>query len=535
MSTISLYKHQKECVESKKGLPKSLINIWCGGGKTRIIVYSIFDDDCQVNVIVFPSLGLINQFNNDYILCEDFMDYFKEYHCLSVCSDSESKLKIKTDIIRYTTKESIIKRFIKIDGKKLFTVTYQSLEMFMNIIVETKTTVNRLYYDEAHHILGSNFQNIVFKNDKLNELIEKTEFYTATPDNKNGITMYDRENPENSDCGPIAYEYLFYQAVEDGISKDFTMKLMLYPKNDEDMYINLFKSIFRECFSGKYDYWNILTFHNMVEEKDDMATVNQLSKKEKLFKECFLEVIEEYPEMKSIYSVDNVFLKGVGSKTKKREDIIKGFDKPVKGRIYLLASCKTLGEGIDTKYANMEIPINPGGSVVYEQQKLGRITRNPGGNNPNGIVLIPCWIDMEEYEGLDKYERDEMIRQELHEGGNFNTFLNVMSAYKHQCDPELWELCLKYPNMYSPKEIKDNLDKQGFKVNESKGDLIENVNHIVDKDLSDLVGESDEETIQNIVSTGKQIEIHSQDKDLPIITYGSETDEEPIRLFNDEK
>ena len=537
MSTISLYKHQKECVESKKGLPKSLINIWCGGGKTRIIVYSIFDDDCQVNVIVFPSLGLINQFNNDYILCEDFMDYFKEYHCLSVCSDSESKLKIKTDIIRYTTKESIIKRFIKIDGKKLFTVTYQSLEMFMNIIVETKTTVNRLYYDEAHHILGSNFQNIVFKNDKLNELIEKTEFYTATPDNKNGITMYDRENPENSDCGPIAYEYLFYQAVEDGISKDFTMKLMLYPKNDEDMYINLFKSIFRECFSGKYDYWNILTFHNMVEEKDDMATVNQLSKKEKLFKECFLEIIEDYPEMKSIYSVDNVFLKGVGSKTKKREDIIKGFDKPVKGRIYLLASCKTLGEGIDTKYANMEIPINPGGSVVYEQQKLGRITRNSGGNNPNGIVLIPCWIDMEKYEGLNKYERDEMIRQELHEGGNFNTFLNVMSAYKHQCDPELWELCLKYPNMYSPKEIKDNLDKQGFKVDESKGDLIENVNHIVDKDLSDLVGESDEETIQNIVSTGKQIEIHSQDKDLPIITYGSSSssDEEPIRLFKDEK
>lgn len=532
---ISLYPHQEKCIDSKKGLPKSLINIWCGGGKTRIIVYSIFDDNQPVNVIVFPSLGLINQFNNDYILCEDFMDYFKEYQCLSVCSDSESKLKIKTDIIRYTTKESIIKSYLKKAGKKLFTVTYQSLEMFMDIIVEAETTINRLYYDEAHHILGSNIQNIVFKNDKLNALIEKTEFYTATPDNKNGITMYDRENPGNSDCGPIAYEYLFYQAVEDGISKDFTMKLMLYPKNDVDMYINLFESIFRECFSGDYDYWNILTFHNMVEEKDDMATVNQLSKKEKLFKNCFLKVIEEYPDKKSIYSVDNVSLKGVGSKTRDKEGIIADFDKREEGRIYLLASCKTLGEGIDTKYANMEIPINPGGSVVYEQQKLGRITRNPGGNQKNGIVLIPCWIDMDDYEGLDAIERDDMIRQELHEGGNFNTFLNVMSAYKNQCDPELWELCLKYPKMYSPKEIIDNLDKQGFKVDESKGDLIQNVNHIVDKDLSELVGETDEETIQNIVSTGKQVEIHSQDKDLPIITYGSSSDEEPIRLFKDEE
>ena len=535
---IPLYKHQLECILKKKGLSKSLINIWCGGGKTRIIVYSIFEDGQEVNIIVFPSLGLINQFNNDYILCEDFMDYFKEYNCLSVCSDSESKLKIKTDLIRYTTKESIIKSSIKKKGKKLFTVTYQSLEMFMKIIVETGTTINRLYYDEAHHILGHNIQNIVFKNDELNELIEKTEYYTATPDNKNGITMYDRENPENSDCGPIAYEYLFYQAVEDKISKDFTMKLMLYPKTKEDMFINLFKSIFRECFTGEYDYWNILTFHSMVEEKDDMATVNQLSKKEKLFKKCFLEVIEEFPEMKSIYSVDNVFLKGVGSKTKGREEILADFDMPeiefkkwresresmgkdliypkkrggwFPGRICLIASCKTLGEGIDTKYANMEIPINPGGSVIYEQQKLGRITRNPGGNQKNGIVLIPCWIDMDKYEGLDAIERDDMIRQELHEGGNFNTFLNVMSAYKNQCDPELWELCLKYPKMYSPKEIKDNLDKQGFKIDDSKGDLIENVNHILDKDISDLVGENDEETIQNIVSTGKQVEIHSQD------------------------
>jgi ribosomal RNA-processing protein 8 len=532
---IPLYKHQKECVGSKKNLPKSLINIWCGGGKTRIIVYSIFDDNQEVNIIVFPSLGLINQFNNDYILCEDFMDYFKEYNCLSVCSDSESKLKIKTDLIRYTTNESIIKSYLKKVGKKLFTVTYQSLEMFMKIMVDNGTTINRLYYDEAHHILGHNIQNIVFKNDELNELIEKTEFYTATPDNKNGITMYDRENPENSDCGPIVYEYLFYQAVEDKISKDFTMKLMLYPKTEEDMFINLFKSIFIECFTGDYDYWNILTFHSMVEEKDDMATVNKLSKEENLFKKCFLEVIEEFPEMKSIYSVENVFLKGVGSKTRGREGIIEDFDKPEKGRIYLIASCKTLGEGIDTKYANMEIPINPGGSVVYEQQKLGRITRNPGKNNPNGIVLIPCWIDMEKYEGLDKYERDDMIRQELQEGGNFNTFLNVMSAYKNQCDPELWELCLKYPKMYSPKEIKDNLDKQGYKIDESKGDLIQNVNHIIGEDVSELVGKSDEETIQNIVSKGKQVEIHSQDKDLPIITYGSNTDEEPIRLFKDEE
>jgi hypothetical protein len=112
---IHLYPHQKECILKKKDLPKSLINIWCGGGKTRIIVYSIFDDDQEINVIVFPSLGLINQFNNDYILSEDFMEYFKEYDCISVCSDTDKKLvkPIKIDKacfpnIRYTTDKRII-------------------------------------------------------------------------------------------------------------------------------------------------------------------------------------------------------------------------------------------------------------------------------------------------------------------------------------------------------------------------------------------------------------------------------------------
>ena len=81
-----------------------------------------------------------------------------------------------------------------------------------------------------------------------------------------------------------------------------------------------------------------------------------------------------------------------------------------------------------------------------------------------------------------------------------------------------------------------NGEKQGFNIDESKGDLIQNVNYIVGEDMMYLEGETDEETLESISKAfHKQVEIHSQDKDLPIITYGSETDEEPIRLFKDEK
>ena len=51
---IQLYKHQEECVLAKKDKEKCLNNLWCGSGKTRIIVYSIFEDGLELNVIVFP-------------------------------------------------------------------------------------------------------------------------------------------------------------------------------------------------------------------------------------------------------------------------------------------------------------------------------------------------------------------------------------------------------------------------------------------------------------------------------------------------
>ena len=61
-----LYKHQIEAINAKAKYKKCLVNMWCGTGKTRTFTVSIFNDEKNLNVIVFPSLGLINQYNNDY-------------------------------------------------------------------------------------------------------------------------------------------------------------------------------------------------------------------------------------------------------------------------------------------------------------------------------------------------------------------------------------------------------------------------------------------------------------------------------------
>ena len=189
-----------------------------------------------------------------------------------------------------------------------------------------------------------------------------------------------------------------------------------------------------------------------------------------MVKKLFIKIQnEEFLHTKELYSVDNIILKGVHSKTPTRQQIIEEFDRKVEGRIYILSSCGILNEGIDTKWANMGVPINPTKSIVKESQRIGRLVRIPDENMPPAIILIPCEVDITKYSSMDTAEqRDQMIREELSECGNFNTALNVISAFKYQYDPDLFEMCLKYPNMYAPKEVKDNLEKQGLVVEESK-------------------------------------------------------------------
>jgi len=545
-----LYKHQQKAINQQKDIKKCLVNMWCGTGKTRTFTISLFINDKPNNVIVFPSLGLINQYCNDYILSryEPFQSQFAKYKCLAFCSDDESKLKIKTDKIQYTTSEQTLNKFLKKCGQKITVVTYQSFEKFINMCISRNTHIDNLVFDEAHHIVGDKIQNIVFNNDVLDKIVDKTRYYTATPINKNRIIMYDRENPENSDCGQLAYEYLYYQAVEDKICKDFETHISLYRQKPEysNKYQPIFESIIRACLSGKYKYWNVLTYHSYVNESDktneEGSFVKEFAspKNQTLVKKLFTRIQkEEFSHTTSIYSVDKIILKGVHSKTQNRQSIIADFDQKVEGRIYILSSCGILNEGIDTKWANMGVPINPSQSIVKESQRIGRLVRIPEPGMPPATILIPCMVDATKYSSMDTAEsKHQMILNELSESGNFKTALNVISAFKYQYDPDLYEMCLKYPNMYAPQEIKDNLKSQGLIVEESKGILVDNIRYICEKenitlDIKEYVCDKEGDILNDIAEQcDKTIEIHTQSYD-DTVKYINEdaVDEEPLRLF----
>jgi len=543
-----LYLHQKEAIKLQQPYKKCLINMWCGTGKTRTFTVDLLDDCKKRNVIVFPSLGLINQYCNDYALSseEPFKSGFDKLKCLSFCSDNDDKLKTRGEII-FTTCENKLKRFFKKSGNKTVLVTYQSFENFINICIDNHIKIDKLIFDEAHHIVGDKIQSIVFNNQELENIVEQTRYYTATPVNKNGITMYDRDDPENSDCGPLAYEYLYYQAIEDKVCKSFETQISLHTQKPEykTKYQPVFESIIRACLSGKYDYWNILTYHSLVNESEDMSdTISFVKdfaskKNQKLVKKLFTKIQnEEFPHTKVVYSVENVILKGLYTGAKNINIILEDFDQKVPGRIYILSSCGMLNEGIDTKWANMGVPINPTKSIVKESQRIGRLVRLPEKDMPPAIILIPCEVDIAKYSSLDTPEkRDQMIREELSECGNFNTALNVISAFKYQYDPDLFEMCLRYPNMYAPKEVKDNLEKQGLIVEESQGNLLDNIKYVCEKERIELDIDGDgignKELLKLVAEKcDKTIEIHTQNHDEPIKYVNEEsTDEEPLRLF----
>ena len=267
---IPLRGYQEKCIERKRSFSESLIKMWCGTGKTRIFTTSIFEFACLLNVIVFPSLGLINQYNTDYVADTNFEEYWSEYEILSFCSATEPGKKKNFKKITYTAREQKLKTFLKKKGKKLITVTYQSFQKFVEIIKETQNRINYLIYDEAHHTVGSQIQNVVYKDDGFKQLVDRTEYYTATSINRNGIIMYDRDEPEKSDCGPLAFEYNKAHAETDGYSRKYDVVLDLSVKqtNTENKYHHIFASIIRTCLSGEYNYWNVLTFHAGVNDSE---------------------------------------------------------------------------------------------------------------------------------------------------------------------------------------------------------------------------------------------------------------------------
>ena len=485
---------------------KCLVKMFCGTGKSLLMRKCKSIVDKNLVVFVFPSLSLIDQFYRYYF-------HGDKSNLLRISSESKSKS---------TTDPDEIKSFLSLVINKIICVTYQSFNTLLDNLDGIKIDV--CIFDEAHHAVGETYQRLIFENDSC----EKQIFFTATPKNANGIIMYERGREDEGMCGKLVYDYPYLKGVEKGYLNPFEIRIDMYTENNNK---SIYECIARAILESKNN--RVLTFHADVNTDRDKSVTNFVDEVE--FRRVFQELQErEYPTQK-YRKITMIGLSAVMS-VDKRDKWLKKFDKTKSNEVIIISSCETIGEGIDTKNANMCVFVDPKSSFVKIIQNIGRIVRkDPKVDKPKSTILIPCWVDKTKYLECngDKEKCDEVIRSEMSEGGNFNGILNVCSALKQE-DEDLYDICLHYPDTYSPQEIRSNLEKQGYVIDDSgEGYLRDTLEYLLETELDEDEFDTHEELIMNLAEDNDIcIEVHTNSLENPIEKYNSECkSKETIRMY----
>ena len=323
--------------------------------------------------------------------------------------------------------------------------------------------------DEAHHVSSETYFPLFLENPN----IQKVCFFTATP--------------KKVDYGSIAYEYPYLRGVAEGYLNAFEIRVDLV---GEDTNRILYESIARAYFTTGNN--RILTFHADVNTDSPTSVRNFVNPTE--IHKAFEHISKEFGK-----PTPTVHVRGFYSemKAKERRQLLNVFD--ASQDVFLLCSCETMGEGVDTKNANMCVFVDPKSSFVKIIQNIGRIVRKQFGvDKPHSTILLPIYIQKEKYEACTTVEEcDARIREDMSKGGDFTPILNVLSALRQE-DEDLYEICLHYPNEYSPQEIEENLRRQGYTIGE----------------------EVDIDEVWEKVEEGAQLDVHSNSLEEPIVSHG---------------
>jgi superfamily II DNA or RNA helicase len=377
--------------------PKCLVKMFCGSGKSLLMSNVVSHLNNDLSVFVFPSLSLVDQFYTDYL-------YKNKQNVLRISSDANS-----------TTNPKKIMIFLNKNIKKIICTTYQSLKILLNNLKGHKIGV--CCFDEAHHSVGKTYQKYIFDS----KYIKKQIFFTATPNNANGIVMQvpvitvtETGEPEpdmEGNCGKLTYDYSYKRGVEEGYLNKFEVKYDILCSETKTNRI-IYESIARAILTTGNN--RVLTFHSKI-SKLDSSVYNFTN--EKKFIDAFRYIIKtEFPDKNHLYTSIKMIGLDAKIKQKKRRETLNLLDTCVENEIVVICSCRTIGEGIDTKNANMCVFVDPKSSLVEILQNIGRVVRKQiDVDKPASTVLIPYWLDdtSDEYTEYKGYEdEDSTIRDE---------------------------------------------------------------------------------------------------------------------------
>ena len=279
---------------------KCIVKMFCGTGKSLLMRKCKYAQNQKLVVYVFPSLGLIKQFCEEYFIKAGYKSPFK------ISSEDDS-----------TTDPMLIQTEILKEENKIICVTYQSYKTLLDNIGSNKIDV--CIYDEAHHAVGQTYQNLIFVNNE--NTCKKQIFFTATPKNANGIVMYDLNNIESGMCGKLVYDYSYLRGLNENYLNPFQIRVDMYTSNTNK---SVFESIARTILvSGNS---RVLTFHADVNTDRDASVKNFVNETE-FIKSFYKVLLEEFPEKNGIYTQIKMIALDASIEPNKRKKILKEFDK----------------------------------------------------------------------------------------------------------------------------------------------------------------------------------------------------------------
>ena len=193
--TLNLYRHQREAVEACVGASRGMIKMFCGTGKTRVMLGVIAAaEQVSVTLVVFPRIVLLEQFRADYISKSDWMPLVSTFF---VSSEDESIEAAMLAVTSAGTKRVVV------------CVTYASLGKLVDTMCATGQLPGLLVFDEAHHCVADRVFEVITEQLAGTRIL----YFTATP------------VPQMLDAvdtfGEVLFEYSYADGVADGVLKPF--------------------------------------------------------------------------------------------------------------------------------------------------------------------------------------------------------------------------------------------------------------------------------------------------------------------------
>jgi superfamily II DNA or RNA helicase/5-methylcytosine-specific restriction endonuclease McrA len=433
--------------------------IFCGCGKSEKEIDIMKKYTTNYSILLLSSIQLFNQFRIDYI---DNLDK-SEFEIINVCSSKYAT----------TDKEKIEEQLSKNTGKnKLIFCLYDSLSTLTTIISHSIgiDKIDFIIADESHKLN----ENTTKEGKQINKTMEKY---------KDTMKLYFSATPSKDQKQHIAFTFSYLNGLENKILQPFDIYLEVSKseklddeennhddkKTEEERAKKYFSFMVRNFLKTGNN--KIMSFHNGVEEENQKSIlpVKSFLKHENLFQEVFDTILEkEFPKQKGKHSFKIEGLHG-NIKEKDRIEILQNFDNHEdENCLYILSSCLTLREGINTKTANALIWVDPRYSHTMVIQNVGRIVRKHNKKKP-GSVIIPITVDGDLYDRCQtRKERTVFLQESL---DLYNPGINFLNALKEE-DPEI----VKFLEFCPSHQTTSSLDSSSPQIRNNANSSTNNLN-----------------------------------------------------------